>query len=285
MSEKGFRQNKYRNIEKSEEKKIEYDHRNPQTWREGEVIDVGPLAELDAAPLEEFNKYRKEIIIKSLKEAVNELAKRKGLNQLTPEHLKFIEIGERQIEWFVRQTKKVPYGGEFPDSVIIDSLLELVKMVFSESMWRKVIKKTGNKFLFKDFLELIVKKTVDIAKSAQRPKEMTEYWKPYKDAYVLLTGDNRRTDKLSVAGFSTTDNKALNKIFKFINIRKEAFRILEKEERDGKAKDLVNEVLEHEYQEIEHFMNPAEADTPHKADRDKKYLEVLKILRKRKYFH
>ena len=270
MSEKGLRQNEPRHIENLENEKFNFDPRNPETWREGQVIDVGSV--------EEFNKYRKEVIARALKETINELVKREGLDRPGPQHLKLMDMGEHLIE------PSIGLAGTARFNIVVsESLLDVVREAFTEDMWGRVMAKTGCEFSFDDFFELMVKKTTEISRLTQ-PAGITEYWKPHKDAYVLLTGNDRMTKKLDVGSFSTMENRKLKKTFKFISMRKEAFRILEKEERAG-AKDLIKEVLEHEYQEIGHFINPAEAESPHKPERDKKFLEVLKVLRKRKYFH
>lgn len=253
------------------QEKIEFDPKNPETWQKGDIVDLGPL--------DEFDRYREEIVVRALQETINELVRREGLDLFAPRHLKFMETGERVIKASKGLAEKVR-----PHSDISDSLLDLIDVAFEKGRWQQEIKKIGHAFSFDDFIKLMKTNTVDTAEHT-RPKGVTEYLQPYKDAYILLTGDNRHVEKLSVGGFTTVDSAEQNKILKYIYIRQEAFSILEKEEREGRAEGLVNEIIEHEYAEIEHFMNSAEVETPHKLDRDKKYLEVLKVLRKRKYFH
>lgn len=272
-------------LEEQVEERSGFSFEELATWEVGEVIDVGPL--------EEFREWVKAISLKSLEDAIILM-----LGYLSEDGKKVIDrVGaaldnvhttEKFKQILFKEVESFRQDGFSPDIVIkmfLDQYLYDVMYGFSiktSASYKDLIVEMKKKDENAEnvFVESIVDKIVSAISDKQTSyKKFTKYNGQYKGIPVLLTGDDRYAEKEQVGGrFMFRNSKYV------IIVRQEAYEILKAEESRG-IKALINEVLEHEYQEIMHKTDPDNVASPHTEHRSRKYLEVLKVLRKRKYFH
>ncbi len=256
---------------------------NPETWQKGDVIDLGGL--------NEFNNYRKRILLTSITDVINSV-------------LKF--SGEQYIKGLVRQVELSVDGllsltdtnirglisdgiqdNDLPHFFInkIHDLLISLEQDKEQSYCQGFLlveKEVEERFSHSqdDFIAQVLDQVIKKVREEPYKKGLL-YFRMYESLPVLLTVDEQFVNKLEVGGFGRipdTENF-------YIKIRREAYNILEDEERQRGAEGLIAHLLEHEYQEILHAADRQNITSPHGEMRDPKYLEVLKVLRKRRYFH
>lgn len=273
--------------DKVEDESISFSINNPQTWRTGDIVDIGSM--------EEFNSWREKVILESIKNVIISLVGQENYEK-SDSAKKFIKAAHFVLDiWLDGATMRKQdilsktYRDDPPWQVLVDSISEGegINRLDSLPEFKLFLKETGDPdFVNRTFTMDIVYEVIEIVK--RKPYEnITSFIGEYKGAYVLLTGEEHRLSKLSIATgrLWETDEDPEKRTFKAIEIRKEAYEILKREEEERGKTGLINHVLDHELAEIEHALDKNNVLSPHGAIRDLKYMEVLKVLRKRKYFH